>query len=287
MTTPSSSSGTGGQWQNETYTVENCQPLYQPNQLILPAAANQPIVASGVQGTLLGGAGQYAGLTVIPVSAYSGYEFAMGLACAVGPTVSGQITRVDMYWFDSLGDYIPVEHIRWDCPASNTLSGPSAPGFTTWGRGPHTGNWMAVTFTNKTNTSSMEGYFSLSGTTRNWTSHDWRSDGGISSQSASAATPYTNELCIASPAVGANSSAQRQIFLYSGEAFLHIDSPATGTFAYEILDDDNNVLVNQHPGEGNSVDEYIKLPRKICYLDIINTGGAAGTPNVALTADRI
>lgn len=288
MTTPSSLSGTGGQWQNQAYGVNNCQPLYQSNQIAGPGT--QPIVAAGVAGTKLGGAGSFNNLIVVPVSAYTGYEFSFSLGCAIGPVQGGQICRIDVYWFDSLADNFPVDHVRFDCPVSGSFTGPTS-GTLTWGHGPHAGNWMAVQFTDKTGLASgIIGYFSMSGTTRNWTSHDWRSDGGLSSFSASAATPYTNELCMVSAAnVPVSSTINRQIFLYSGNAFLHAENPGTaGTINVQIVDDDNLEICNIHPAIGANADLEILMPRKLCWLNIINSSGsAAGTANVALIADRI
>jgi hypothetical protein len=284
--TPSSSSVSGGQWQNQSYGVNSVQQLYVSNQQI-NSTTGQPVPAQPA--TTLGGLGNQAGLTVIPVSQFNAYEIVIDLGVALVGGGAGQIMRVDVYFWDNLADNFPIEHIRWDCPSSSTPSGPGS-GTTTWGHGPVSGNWMAVTLTDKTGlTGGMLGYMSMSGSTRIYTSHDWRSDSGLSSFTGSAATPYTNELCMVNALnIPASTTINRQIMLYSGRAFFHTgNAAAAGTINMQIVDDDQLEIVNLHPAQSNTADEEIIMPRKLCWLNIINTSGsAAGTANVALIADR-
>lgn len=281
MTTPSSSSETGGAWQNPSYPVIQAQSLYVPNQEINPFVTTQQPV-SLVPSVPLGGSGPNAALNVVQVSAFSAYEIAMNIA-PFAPIVAGQICRVDIYWFDNLGDFTWVEHIQFEA-AVGDLSNTN-----TWGHGPMAGQWMAIVLTNQTSTSEYTSIFSFTGSTRGWNNHDWRSDGGISSITASSASPYTNELCIVNGAnIPLSSSAQRQIFLYSGQAMFHTgNAAAAGTLTMAIQDSAGRELVSLHPAINATADELIELPRRLCQLIITNSSSsAAGTANVAIIADR-
>jgi hypothetical protein len=283
---PSSNSGAGGLWQNPAYPVVNSTSLFEPNQLIggFPGIGFQPTPQPGVPGILLGGTGPQAALQVVQVSAFSAYEIAMN-AVAGSPDVTGQILQVDIYWWDQLGDFTPVEHIRWEV-ACGALS--PFPGTNTWGHGPMAGQWMAIVVTNQTATGFPVGLFSFTGTTRSWNNHDWRSDGGISSITGSSAFPYTNELCVVNAAVPASSTAQRQILLYSGQALFHTgNSAAGGTLTMAIQDSAGREIVSLHPAIGGTNDELIELPRRLCQLIITNSSAtAAGQAVVGIIADR-
>lgn len=280
-----SNSGAGGLWQNPAYPVVNSQSLFTPNQAIGGFAGIGFQPTSLVPSVPLGGTGPQNNLNVVQVSAFGSYEFAMN-AVAGSPDVTGQILQVDIYWWDNLGDFTPVEHVRWEvaCGALSTF-----PGTNTWGHGPMAGQWMAIVVTNQTATGFPIGVMSFTGTTRTWNNHDWRSDGGISSLTASGAQPYSNELCVVNAAnVPFSSTAQRQIFLYSGQALFHTgNAAAAGTLTMAIQDSAGREIISLHPAINGTADELIELPRRLCELIITNSSAsAAGTANVAIIADR-
>jgi hypothetical protein len=281
MTTPSSASGTAGQWQNPSYPVVNAQSLYTPNQEINPfSTTSQPV--TGLPTVPLGGSGPQAALQVVQVSAFAAYEVGINIT-PFAPITAGQICGVDVYWWDQLGDVTPVEHVKWEAAVGDLTS------TNTWGHGPMSGQWMAIVLTNQTATSTYTCLFSYTGTTRPWNNHDWRSDGGISSVTASGASPYTNELCIgnALALAATTGSAQRQIYLYSGQALFHCSNlQSAGTIAAAIVDSNGREIAQIHPTENGSVDELIELPRRLCQVNLTNTGAAATTANVAIIADR-
>jgi hypothetical protein len=283
-----SNSGAGGLWQNPAYPVINSTSLFVPNQTVgnFAGVGFQPTAQPGVPSLALGGVGPQSTLQVVQVSAFSAYEISFNFSVG-SPLVTGQIMQVDIYWWDQLGDSVPVEHIRWESPVS-AVNG-LANGFNTWGHGPMAGQWMAVTVQNQTATGFPNGVMSFTGTTRNWANHDWRSDGGISSLTGSGATPYSNELCTVNAAnVPASSTAQRQIYLYSGQAMFHTgNAAAAGTLTMAIQDSSGREIISLHPAINGTADELIELPRKLCQLIISNSSGtAAGTANVAIIADR-
>jgi hypothetical protein len=288
MTTPSSNSGAGGLWQNPAYAVVNSTSLFVPNQQASTFAGVgfQPVPQPGVPVVVLGGAGPQAALDVVQVSAFSAYEVAMNFSVG-SPVVSGQIMQVDIYWWDQLGDAVPVDHVRWEIPVSavNGLLN----GINSWGHGPMAGQWMAITIQNQTATGFPNGTFSFTGTTRNYTNHDWRSDGGLSNVTGSSAMPYTNELCVmtAQNIPATTGSAQRTVFLYSGQALFHsANLQGNGALQAVIQDSAGHEIVQLHPPENGAQDELIELPRRLCQIIVTNTGGAATTANVALIADR-
>jgi hypothetical protein len=281
MTTPSSASGTAGQWQNPSYPVVNAQSLYTPNQEINPfASTSQPV--TGLPTIPLGGSGPQAALEVVQVSAFAAYEVGINIS-PFAPIVAGQICGVDIYWWDNLGDITPIEHVKFEAAVGDLSS------INTWGHGPMAGQWMAIVLTNQTATSEYTCFFSFTGTTRSWQNHDWRSDGGISSVTASGASAYTNELCIGNAlALGASGgTAQRQIFLYSGQALLHVANlQGAGTIQASIQDSGGREIAQVHPAENGSIDELIELPRRLCQAVLSNSGAAATTANLAIIADR-
>jgi hypothetical protein len=281
---PSSNSGAGGNWQNPAYPVVNSTSLFVPNQPVSTATTFQPTPQPGIPVITLGGSGPQAALNVIQVSSFSAYEIAMQLFEG-SPGVAGEICQVDIYWWDQLGDDVPVDHVRWEAAVLNSGAGP---GTNTWGHGPMAGQWMAIQITNLTPPDVYQGTFSFTGTTRNYTNHDWRSDGGISNFAASAADPYSNELCVMSAQnVNAGATQTRQIFLYSGQALFHTANiAAAGTLTAVINDSAGHEIVQLHPAINGAADELIELPRRLCTVAVTNTGGAAGTANVAIIADR-
>jgi hypothetical protein len=285
---PSSNSGAGGLWQNPAYPVVNSTSLFVSNQVVgnFAGVGFQPVAQPGVPAITLGGVGPQSTLQVVQVSAFSAYEISFNFSVG-SPLVTGQIMQVDIYWWDQLGDSVPVEHIRWELPvsAANGL----ANGFNTWGHGPMAGQWMAITVQNQTATGFPNGVMSFTGTTRNWTNHDWRSDGGISSVAASAAMPYTNELlAVSNAAVAASSSQSRQILLYSGQALFHSSNQAAqGTLTAVINDSAGHEIVQLHPPISGAADELIELPRRLCTIVISNSSATnAGTFSGAIIADR-
>jgi len=284
---PSSNSGAGGLWQNPAYPVVNSTSLFVPNQIVGNIGPPfQPVAQPGVPAIPLGGVGPQAALNVVQVSAFSAYEIAFNFSVG-SPLVTGQVEQVDIYWWDQLGDEVPVEHIRWECPVS--AANGIANGFNTWGHGPMAGQWMAIVVTNQTATGFPNGIMSFTGTTRNWSNHDWRSDGGLSNVAASAAMPYTNELlAVSNAAVAASSSQSRQILLYSGQALFHTSNQAaTGTLTAVINDSAGHEIVQLHPPISGAADELIELPRRLCTVVITNSSGtASGTFSGAIIADR-
>jgi hypothetical protein len=285
---PSSNSGAGGLWQNPAYPVVNSTSLFEPNQTVGNFAGQtfQPTPQPGVPAIPLGGSGPQAALNVVQVSAFSAYEIAFNFSVG-SPLVTGQVMQCDIYWWDQLGDSVPVEHIRWEMPVS--AANGIANGFNTWGHGPMAGQWMAIAITNQTATGFPNGIMSFTGTTRNWGNHDWRSDGGLSNFAASSADPYTNELlAISNAGVPASSSTSRQILLYSGQALFHTSNQiATGTLTAVINDSAGHELIQLHPPVSGAADELIELPRRLCSIVITNTSGAnAGTFSGAIIADR-
>jgi hypothetical protein len=283
-TGPISNNGAGGAWQNPVYPVINSTSLYVPNQGLATTTQFQP--TSLVPAVLLGGAGPQSALEVVQVSAYSAYEIGMSLFEGT-PGVAGEICQVDIYWWDQLGDAVPVEHIRFEAPVLNSGTGP---GTNTWGHGPMAGQWMAIVLTNQTGGGDVfQGTFSFTGTTRDYTTHDWRSDGGISSVAGSSAQPYSNELCVISAAtIGASGGSQsRQMFLYSGQALFHsANLQANGTLEAVIQDSAGHEIVQLHPPENGAQDELIELPRRLCTVVVTNIGAAATTANISILADR-
>lgn len=285
---PSSNSGAGGLWQNGAYPVVNSTSLFEPNQLIggFPGIGFQPVPQPGIPAVPLGGSGPQNTVNVVNISAFSAYEIAFN-AVAGSPAVQGQILQVDIYWFDQLGDFTPVEHVRWEVPCGVLTP---FPGYSTWGHGPMAGQFMGIVVTNQLALGFPVAIMSFTGTTRTWSNHDWRSDGGISTLATSAAVPYTNELAIINSAgVPLSSQISRQVFLYSGKCFLHTANLAAGgTLTAYIHDSSNNEIAAIHPPIGGQADEEIYLPRKLCTLIVQNaSASAAGTANVALIADRI
>lgn len=291
MTTPASNTGAGGLWQNQAYPVNTAQSLYNFTGFHAPALVTVPPPANGtlVPTATLGGSGPYAGNPVIPVAQFNSYELWIG-AYANNGTATGLILTVELLWFDTLTDTIPIDHIRWDIPAGVT----SATIINTTGHGPMRGQYMMILFsTQNTPTATTNVQMAFTGIMRTYTSDDWRSDAGITGATggASSATPWTGELCMAvGVGIPGNSIVTRSIFLYAGEAFLHVDnSSAAGTLQCQVQtwDATPKIIVFNHPAESNGIEELIIMPRVTCTIELINIGAGACVANFALIANRL
>lgn len=296
MTTPASASGTGGAWLNQSYPVNNAQSLLNFSGFHAAAQTTVTPPAAGIlQPTAtLGGSGPYAGNPVFPIAQFNSYETWVG-AYANNGTATGVILTVEFLWFDTLQDQIPIDHIKFDCPVGVT----AATLINTVGKGSMRGQFMMVLLTTKTATFTTNVQMTLTGIMRNYTSDDWRSDGGLTSSAAgfqsNLAIAWTNEICILDGAGGngisvpASGSVNTNCFLYSGQAFVHTENTiAAGTLVCYLQDDAGHNIAGLHPGEQGSADEVLLLPRiLITVLVVNNSASAAGTVKLSIIADRI
>lgn len=218
------------------------------------------------------------GLSGVDISQYTSYE----LAFSSWTTTTDLLLKVILTFYNQITDTIPVDNITWWVPIASSSASP----IRVSGHGPNRGRYMAVQVFIGSPAATMP-VFNLAGSNRFYPRHDWRSDAGVTGFTASAATAWSNELCVTlNPTVAASGSINRNILLYAGPAFIHFDTQAgVGTLVLSLVDQlTQAVLLTEHPGEGNSFDIIFNLPRVGCTIQVSNTGASAATCNFSVIA---
>jgi hypothetical protein len=263
-------------WQNPTQpnSAAALYSLISQTQSVATLQNLSPITPVTITGT---------GETACDVSLWNGYELQFSAASvSTGP---GSGMTITLKWYNNLTDTIPVDIVTWESVPIGNAGSP----YQSNGHGPMRGLYMVLDIEGSPPPNNLYTLL-LSGTTRTYSWDDWRSNGVQAGFSLSAATPWTNELCMVfNGNVGAGGNLSRGIFMYAGRAFFHMDSEAgVGTLVATISDfNENNIVADYAPGEGKALDEEIILPRGSCTLNVANTGGAAATCNIAIIADRV
>lgn len=260
-------------WQNPA-TPNSAAALYNLQAQTLAVATLQNI--SPVTPITITGTGEIG----CDISQWEGYELQFRASAS---SVSGGM-NITLKWYNNLTDTIPVDTVIFE----QVPIGLTATPFLSSGHGPMRGLYLVVDIQNSP-PPNVTYTLTIAGTTRNYLYDDWRSNGTLPSLTASAAIPWTNELCIVNAAsVAAGSNISRGIFMYAGRTWVHFDTQAgVGTLTLTIFDWNNNEIWASHPGEGASGDTELILPRGPCGLSVANTGGAAATCNIAIIADRV
>lgn len=252
-------------------------PIYNiPSTTLALSQTINPVSLNPV--TILG-----AGLNAVPIAGNTSYELQMS---ATGVTLGTGLIQVRLRWFTNLTDTNPTDEVDFIIKAPLNTGA-----ILITGHGPNRGLYLAITLTNlDSNRTVTLNNLTISGSSRNYTCDDWRSNAGLSLPYGNASPiAYSNELClINAESIPASTTIQASIILYSGRVLFYADAGATGTLTFQIVDWNANIIASLHPGQSAQIQQEMILPRGQCTLNVANSSAsAAGTCDVAIIADRV
>lgn len=215
-------------------------------------------------------------------------------AVYTGTPGNNPLCSMDLGWYDS-GQNVRFGHEAWRFPA-----GTNGNGYFHTGRGPTKGQLLQMSFTNRDLTQQMQAVFWLAQTTQHASRDDIRLHaGGVSPvfTDAPGFDPVYNRLAnVSGQAVNAGQTLSFLLPLYSGQAAIRWSVSglsAAGVFTTAIVQADAlTSFVSDYRLTSNAVSfdsgpqVLVTLPRKVCFLQFINSGTTQASVNASINAQE-
>lgn len=213
------------------------------------------------------------------------YEIAF--AFQVPSNAVGPFAAVEMVWSDSNAGGQVCGHERWNVALG---SAPSSMRYI--GAGPTKGDTLTVIITSFCQSILTIPYFTIVQNSRVWQRDDWRVDVMDSVPTFTSATYDIPSLtlCSTAPTIGAGSSVNRILPLFSGQVqYSFVPGIGSGTGLRFVINNEADQTgltaktVWQNNDGTSAVFGQFFMPRSTCSVSIFNDGTASASPSLNLT----